>query len=347
MVEAIIQEILQRPVPENVLPQNEPVETIYFGGGTPSLLTEKELTDILAAVYTSFKVADGAEITLETNPDDHSGEKLETWKDAGINRLSIGVQSFFEADLVWMNRAHNAQQSMHCIKAAQDKGFNNLTIDLIYGLPGLSNEGWKQNFDTAVNLGIPHLSCYALTVEPKTALDLFIKKGQLQKVDSEQQANHFTLLMDWASTAGFEHYEISNFALPGHRSRHNTAYWQGKPYFGFGPSAHSFDGHKTRWWNIANNGLYVQGMQLQQPNIEFEILTPEQQLNEYIMTGLRTTEGIDKNGLLSISDSHFTNIKKSAAKWEKQGKLIVSETTIRLTNAGRLFADGIAGDLFV
>ena len=324
------------------------IETIYFGGGTPSLLSGEELKIILDAIHVNFNVSSGAEITLETNPDDHTEDKLDAWKDAGINRLSIGVQSFFEDDLVWMNRAHNAQQSIDCIKAAQEKGFHNLTIDLIYGIPGLTDERWKHNFDTAIALDIPHLSCYALTVEPKTALDIFIAKGKMLPVDADQQANQFILLMDWAAAAGLEHYEISNFAKAGHRSRHNSNYWNGVAYYGFGPSAHSFDGDKTRWWNVANNAIYIQSIENNFPCFEAETLTAVQQLNEYIMMGLRTVEGIGKEVIGQWSPGHnvFDLLVKKAKKWEQQGKMVIGENHIHLTNEGRLFADGIAADLF-
>lgn len=354
MVNAIAKEITTLSANRNTLSTLNPtpsalIETIYFGGGTPSLLSGDELKQILGAVHQSFNVSPAAEITLETNPDDHSAEMLDAWKSSGINRLSIGVQSFHEADLVWMNRAHNASQSIGCIKAAQDKGFQNLTIDLIYGTPGLTDDRWRQNFDSAIELRIPHLSCYALTVEPKTALDSLIAKGKMQPVDAGQQANQFLLLMDWAIEAGFEHYEISNFAKPGHRSRHNSNYWSGVPYYGFGPSAHSFDGGKSRWWNVANNGLYVQAVENHLPHTETELLTPAQQLNEYIMTSLRTLEGIGAagNGHAFITPKDFELLVAKATKWQLQGKVLITADAIRLTNEGKLFADGIAGDLFL
>ncbi len=343
MVKAIAKEIeLSQNAEQKTLKEKPTIETIYFGGGTPSLLSSDELKMILDAICKTFNVSSTAEITLETNPDDHAPEKLEAWKEAGINRLSIGVQSFYEADLVWMNRAHNATQSIDCIKAAQEKGFHNLTIDLIYGIPGLTDERWKHNFDTAVALNIPHLSCYALTVEPKTALDNMIKKKAVLNVDTDQQANQFLLLMDWAKAAGFEHYEISNFAKPGHRSRHNSNYWNGVPYYGFGPSAHSFDGDKTRWWNVANNALYLKAIENNLPCFEAEILTPIQQQNEYIMTALRTLEGIER-----IKYEAFDLLFLKAKKWVLQGKVLTDENHIWLTNEGKLFADGIASDLFM
>ncbi len=349
MVKAISKEIrLPHYAQRNLQAENPVIETIYFGGGTPSLLSSEELKMLLAATCQTFNVSSTAEITLETNPDDHTPEKLEAWKSAGINRLSIGVQSFYEDDLVWMNRAHNAEQSIDCIKAAQDKGFHNLTIDLIYGIPGLTDERWKHNFDTAIALNIPHLSCYALTIEPKTALDNMIKKKAVLNVDPDQQANQFLLLMDWAKAAGLEHYEISNFAQPGHHSRHNSNYWSGVPYFGFGPSAHSYDGEKTRWWNVANNALYLNALRNNLPCFEAEVLTPVQQHNEYIMTALRTSNGIKcmKNGALGMKQETFELLVSKAKKWELQGKVLMNETHIWLTNEGKLFADGIAGDLF-
>lgn len=325
------------------------IETIYFGGGTPGLLSPSLLNRLLAAVYQRFAVKPGAEITLETNPDDHSPEKLLAWKKAGINRLSIGVQSFYEDDLRWMNRVHNASQSLQAIEAAQSAGFHNLTIDLIYGTPQLTDERWLHNLQQVTALGVQHLSCYALTVEPKTALAAQIRKGTTQPINADQQASQFLMLTDWAAQNGFEHYEISNLAKAGHRSRHNSAYWQGKPYWGFGPSAHSFDGHTRRWWNIANNTLYQKAVENNLPLYEEEILTPTQQLNEYVMTALRTGEGIQLTDNRWISaDMHLQKqVLKSALKWQHQEKLILHEQAIQLTTAGRLYADGIAADLFV
>lgn len=327
----------------------EKIDTIYFGGGTPGLLPPPLLEKILSAVYKRFQVQAGAEITLETNPDDHSPEKLMAWQQMGINRLSIGVQSFYEDDLRWMNRVHNATQSLQAIQAAQDAGFSNLTIDLIYGTPGLTDERWLHNLQQAIDLQVQHLSCYALTVEPKTALEVQIRKGKLPAVSTDQQATQFLLLTDWAAQAGFEHYEISNLAQPGHRSRHNSAYWQGKPYWGFGPSAHSYNGQARRWWNIANNALYQKGLENGLPIAEEETLTPAQQLNEYVMTALRTLEGIQltDNRWLGADEKLQQQTLRSARKWQQQGKLLLHPTTIQLTREGRLYADGIAADLFV
>jgi len=266
---------------------NEPVTTIYFGGGTPSLLKTEDLKLLLEKLRAIFIIDTNAELTLEANPDDITTEKLNEWKQAGINRLSIGVQSFFEEDLQWMNRAHNAKQAKMSIEAAGQAGFNNITIDLIYGTPTLTDAKWKQNVEIALALKVPHLSCYALTVEPKTALEKMISAKKMEAVDPERQSHHFELLMQWLTNAGYEHYEISNFAKPGYRSKHNSSYWQGKHYIGLGPSAHSFNG-SSRQWNVANNALYIQSIEQSAVPYEIEMLTATQQLNEYIMTSLRT-----------------------------------------------------------
>jgi len=316
-----------------------PVETIYFGGGTPSLLTEEELGRILNKLHALFPIAPDAELTLEANPDDMAiPGRLTAWRQAGINRLSIGIQSFFEEDLRWMNRVHNAGQALESIHKAQDAGLDNISIDLIYGTPGLSDGNWKKNVEQAFQLGIPHLSCYALTVEPRTALDTMIRQHKKEDIDPEDQARQFLLLMDWVAAAGYEHYEISNFSLPGRRSRHNTSYWQGRPYLGLGPSAHSYDGAASRQWNIANNALYIKNPG---SHIEKEILTPVQQLNEYIMISLRTMEGLD---LGRVPQQEV--LLRQAEKYIKEGKMILKDNRLVLTREGKLFADGIAAALF-
>ncbi|WP_276480439.1 radical SAM family heme chaperone HemW [Paraflavitalea pollutisoli] len=340
-VTALLKEIaLQQPYLAG-----EVVETIYFGGGTPSLLTIEELQQILAALAAQFTIAPGAEITLEANPDDITETALLQWKAAGINRLSIGVQSFFEEDLQWMNRAHTASQAIDNLQLARQH-FDNITIDLIYGTPTLSDERWKENVMRAIGLGITHLSCYALTVEPKTALDKMIRQHKLSDVQPEDQARQFLLLMEWTAAAGFEHYEISNFARPGHRSRHNSAYWQGKQYLGLGPSAHSFNG-RGRQWNIANNALYIQSLAKDTVPFEEEVLTPEQRVNEYIMTSLRTVEGLDLQQLQRLGGEKIVGVvrKESQSFIDKQW-LVESDGCLVLTRQGKLFADGIAGDLF-
>jgi oxygen-independent coproporphyrinogen-3 oxidase len=323
--------------------EGEAVETVYFGGGTPSLLDIPEIDRLVETLQAGFSVAPGAEITLEANPDDITTARLRAWRATGINRLSIGVQSFFEEDLRWMNRAHSASQAMDCIRLAREEGFDNLSIDLIYGGPTLPDSHWRENVERAVALGVTHLSCYALTVEPKTALDTFIRRHQVADVSPEDQARQFLLLMDWMAAAGYEHYEISNFALPGHRSRHNSAYWQGKKYLGLGPSAHSYNG-VSREWNIANNARYIA-----EPGLvaEKEVLTAVQQLNEFIMIALRTVEGID----LRLMAERFgagpaEDLRKRAEKYIAGTKLRLVKESLQLTREGKLLADGIAADLF-
>ncbi len=324
----------------------EKVDTIYFGGGTPSLLTKHEVQTTIERLQELFEVADDVEISLEANPDDITEDKLIGWKEAGINRLSIGIQSFFEEDLRWMNRAHNAEQAMACIEMAQKKGFTNITIDLIYGTPHLTDEKWKQNVATALALHIPHLSCYALTVEPKTALAKMIATHPSENVDADKQARHFLLLTQWLSDAGFEHYEISNFALPGFRSRHNSSYWQGKPYLGLGPSAHSFNG-AGRQWNIANNALYLKSLEKGIVPFEAEVLTAAQQLNEYIMTSLRTIEGISMKRVTETwGDEKQAQLINTAQKHILRGHLILVKDILQLSAEGKFLADGIAADLF-
>lgn len=325
---------------------NKPASTIYFGGGTPSLLSIENLQLLIAKSKELFIINDDAEITLEANPDDVTKEKAETWKAIGINRLSIGIQSFFENDLRWMNRAHTAIQALQSIEIAQAAGFNNITIDLIYGTPTLADEQWKQNVQQALSLNIPHLSCYALTVEPKTALEKMIQQHKIENVDAEKQNRHFELLMQWLSEAGYQHYEISNFAKPGYKSKHNSSYWQGKNYLGVGPSAHSFNG-SSRQWNIANNALYIKNIADGIVPFEIEHLTLTQQLNEYIMTSLRTTEGLSLPFVMQHWNEHLSkDILKDAQPWIVNEKMVFDDDRLMLTNKGKLFADGIAAQLF-
>ncbi|MBN9379526.1 MAG: radical SAM family heme chaperone HemW [Chitinophagaceae bacterium] len=323
----------------------EEVDTIYLGGGTPSLLTEEELGRILDRAHSLFPIARGVEITLEANPDDMTSPgKLAGWKRQGVNRLSIGVQSFFDEDLQWMNRVHNARQAAESIRDAQEAGLDNISIDLIYGTPGLSDARWEKNVSMALKLNIPHLSCYALTVEPRTALDTMIRQHKKEDVSQEDQARQFLLLMDLLAAAGYEHYEISNFSLPGRRSRHNTAYWQGKPYLGLGPSAHSYDGMSSRQWNVANNAIYIHG---DPPPSEKEILTPTQQLNEYIMISLRTMEGCDQDHVAQrFGKEKAVVLHRQAERYIHEAKIIEQDRRLVLTREGKLLADGIASDLF-
>jgi oxygen-independent coproporphyrinogen-3 oxidase len=322
--------------------QADEVSTIYFGGGTPSLLDTADIAGQLSLFRRLFAVAPAAEITLEANPDDITEEKLEGWKEAGINRLSIGVQSFFEEDLKWMNRAHNADQAIASLEAAI-KYFDNITMDLIYGTPHLTDEKWQYNVETAVQIGIPHLSCYALTVEPKTPLHKMIAMHREQAIDPDKQSDQFLQLMTWMESLGYDHYEISSFARPGWRSRHNTAYWQGKHYLGLGPSAHSFDG-KSRQWNIANNNIYIDSIMKGMIPFEKEELTTIQQLNEYVMTSLRTAEGLD---LGRFDDIQKKKIESLASRYIAGGHIVKEGTMLKLTKEGKLLADGIAAALFL
>lgn len=336
--------------------ENELIETIYFGGGTPSLLEIEELKSLIEKISQTFSVATHAEITLEANPDDITKEKLIAWSSIGINRLSIGVQSFFEEDLLWMNRAHNAQQAIDNLRLAI-KQFDNITIDLIYGHPLLSDEKWKQNIEQVIGLHIPHISCYALTVEPKTPLYKMIKEHKNEDISPERQAEQFTHLMNRLSETGYEHYEISNFAKPGYRSKHNSSYWsagpfgQGKKYLGLGPSAHSYNG-TSRQWNVSNNNKYISALVKNELSFEKEILTPTQQLNEYIMTSLRTMEGLDlelirsQDPITIESGARRQEIIKRSRKFIDSRKMIEQNNYLKLTNEGKLFADGIAAELF-
>lgn len=321
---------------------NEDVETIYFGGGTPSILTISDLRLQIEKLFATFNVSKNAEITLEANPDDTTEEKLTGWKEIGINRLSIGVQSFFKEDLLWMNRAHNAQQAIDNLQSAIQQ-FHNITIDLIFGHPLLTNEKWEQNVQKVIALEIPHISCYALTVEPKTPLSKMIKEKKKEDVQQEKQSEQFLLLMQWLEEAGYEHYEISNFAKSGFRSRHNSSYWQGKKYLGLGPSAHSFNG-ESRQWNISNNNTYIEFLEKNKIPFEKETLTPSQKTNEYIMTALRTKEGLE---LDKLSEAMSVELRAASKKFIDAGKLILQKNKLILTKEGKLFADGIAAELFV
>jgi oxygen-independent coproporphyrinogen-3 oxidase len=324
----------------------EDILTVYFGGGTPSLLQINDCRLMIDKLHSLFNIDDNAEFTIEANPDDINEQRLSGWKDAGINRLSIGVQSFFDDDLTWMNRAHNAKQAYKSIGLARQYGFENISIDFIYGTPNLSDENWLQNLDMALQLNVSHLSCYALTVEPNTALQKMIVKNKKENIDAEKQSRQFELLMQWATENGYEHYEISNFAKPGCRSRHNSSYWQNKPYLGLGPSAHSYNG-SSRQWNISNNALYIENIKKNIVPFEMEELSATQRLNEYIMTGLRTKEGIGLDRLEKLSEEKTVSaIINDAQKFIRQNLMERKNGSLMLTNKGKLFADGIAADLF-
>lgn len=342
--------VLQFPTQQ---PRDKHIDTIYFGGGTPTLLTQAELEQLLSIIHRQFVVAADAEVTIEANPDDLNAEKIRQLKASGFNRLSIGVQSFDDSDLQWMNRAHNAAQAITAVKMAQDKGLENISIDLIYGVPTLSEKKWEKNLQQAIDLQVPHLSCYALTVEERTALHHFIAKGKVPPMNDAQQVAHFNLMTAMLAANHYEHYEISNFAKPGHRSRHNSSYWQGKPYYGFGPSAHSFDGVQTRWWNIANNALYITALHGGTTAYESETISTAQRINEIIMTSLRTVEGLPVEASKHQVGGHlltptqwqifFTKVNQ----FTDQNWLVLQEDHLKLTNEGKLYADHIAASLFI
>jgi oxygen-independent coproporphyrinogen III oxidase len=324
-----------------------PIETIYFGGGTPSLLTADEINRLFDTINKFYPNQQLQEVTLEANPDDLAPAYIKSLRSTPINRFSIGVQSFKDTDLKYMNRAHNAQEADYSIKAAQDAGFINLTIDLIYGTPGLSDTDWKYNLSQIKNLQIPHFSAYALTVEEGTVLHSAIQKKKSAPVDNEQSAGQFEILMEQAEVMGYEHYEISNLALPGHYALHNSNYWKGEPYLGIGPSAHSFD-RMSRRWNIANNSLYIQNI-LQDHKLlyEEETLTPVQRLNEYIMTSLRTIWGCDLARIEKEWDSELaTQVEKGSHLFQEKKWITQKDRVLVLTSAGKLYADRIASELF-
>lgn len=343
MVDAICKEIVLKK--DRLAGQQ--IGSIYFGGGTPSVLPNTALQKIFATLEQHFVIASTAEITLEANPDDLHQQKINELRQLPVNRFSIGTQSFFNEDLVWMNRAHNAQEATDCIKRSQDAGFENLTIDLIYGYPLLSDEKWKANIQLATELEIPHLSAYSLTVEPRTALAHAIEKGKQTDVNDDQSAEQFLMLVDTLTDKSFEHYEISNYSLPGRYAVHNTNYWKGVPYLGIGPSAHGFDGHE-RYINIANNAKYMESLFKNQLPETVEQLSKADKFNEYIMTSLRTMWGTDLNKIERDFGKRSSDlVKKELKPLVAEGKVYLSENKIYLSNEGKLFADGIAASLFI
>lgn len=326
--------------------EKELISTLYFGGGTPSILNTEDIKLLFDALQNRFAFSSDIEITLEANPDDITDSKLKAWQALGINRLSVGIQSFSEEELKWMHRAHTAAESLVCIDKIKAAGYSNFSIDLIYGSPLLNDDDWKKNAALVIEKNIPHISCYALTVEPRTALNKLIALKKRENTDPEKQARQFLILMDWMEAAGYEHYEISNYAKPGFRSRHNSSYWSGDTYYGFGPSAHSFNG-TGRKWNIANNTTYIASLQNNLIPFEEELLSQTQQLNEYIMTALRTIEGLDLDQVNSRFGADATKaILANSKKWEFTQKLKQENRQLILTKEGKLFADGIAADLF-
>jgi oxygen-independent coproporphyrinogen-3 oxidase len=325
--------------------KNTTVATIYFGGGTPSLLSNTELQFIIDSVYKHYRVSEFPEITLEANPDDLSEKRIQELSKTPINRLSIGIQSFFEADLKLMNRAHNAEEAKACLEEAT-KHFDNISLDLIYGIPNASNAQWLENIETALSYNIHHISSYALTVEPKTALASFIKKGIIDNVDDEQAHEQFHILKDKLEASGFVHYELSNFGKDGYFSKNNSAYWQGKSYVGIGPSAHSFNGTQ-RGWNVSNNSKYIKAISQNELPIELETLTLTDQYNEYIMTGLRTIWGVSLEKVEQDFGMVFRAYLIEQSKiFINQQLLYIDDEHLRVTKTGQFLSDGIASELF-
>ncbi len=325
---------------------NTPIETIYFGGGTPSLLTQQHLESIMGQISKHYHLAETVECTLEANPDDINLEKMKAWKSIGINRLSLGIQSFQSKALAWMNRAHSVDQSHQAIQLAQKVGIMNLSIDLIYGTPHLTDEELIADLNTIKSYNIPHVSCYALTVEEKTALHKMIQQKKMGNIDAERQSTHFNIIVEHLEAQGMEHYEISNFGLKGHRSKHNSNYWKGVPYLGVGPSAHSFN-TLSRQWNIANNQLYIQSITNGIVPFEIEALPLATRYNEYMMISLRCMEGFSNQTILDRFGADFLNHSLLvASNFETRGQLIKTATGFTLTKEAKFFADGIAADFF-
>ncbi len=343
-VESLLKEITLR---KDYL-TNEKINTIYFGGGTPSTLNISEINDILKHLYNTFDINEDIEITLEANPDDMDKEKLSDLKNyTDVNRLSMGVQSFFDDDLVYLNRVHNSQNAIKSIELAKQAGFENMTIDLIYGIPGLTEKKWRQNLKTFFDFNINHLSSYSLTVEPKTALNTLINKKKIAPVVEEESIKHFDILLEETEKNNFIHYEISNFAHEGYYSKHNSIYWMGAHYAGFGPSAHSFNG-KTRQWNVANMKQYIESDTIEKVVEEEEVLTIEQRYNEYIMTSLRTKWGCDTVHIENIFGEKYVNLfEDEAIKHIEKNNIIKENSVYKLTKQAKIFADGIASDFFI
>jgi oxygen-independent coproporphyrinogen-3 oxidase len=341
MVLALAKEIRMRKKES----ENEVVETIYFGGGTPSVLTSEEINFLIQEVYKNYKVVENPEITLEANPDDLSTERILELSKSKINRLSIGIQSFFEDDLKMMNRAHNSAEAKKCLEEAT-KYFDNISIDLIYGVPGMSNEKWKKNIETALSFGIPHISSYALTVEPKTALKKLIQTGKITAPQDEVAQEHFMILVEMLEANGFVHYELSNFGKKNYFSKNNSAYWLGKKYIGIGPSAHSYDG-VSRSWNVSNNPMYLKSiLENKLPN-EVEILSITDRYNEYVMTGLRTIWGVSLDRIQTeFGQSYLDYLTKQARKFLDDELLFIKNDILKPTKKGKFLTDGIASDLF-
>ena len=323
---------------------NVPIHSLYFGGGTPSLLTAEELQSIVHSVRLNYQLLEHAEITFEVNPEDANVDNLKAWKEAGINRLSIGLQSFQASDLSWMNRSHSTDEGEMAVRMAQEQGFDNISIDLIYGLPDLSNEQWLHHLERALQLNVQHISAYCLTIESKTALEHFVNNGKLKRPTEDQQGEQFDLLVRTLKQAGFEQYEISNFAKDQKYARHNSSYWNFTTYVGVGPSAHSFNGNQRRW-NIANNSKYYQQVGKDDDWFEEETLSPTEKWNEFFLTGLRTKWGVLNENIEDLGGM-TANEHKLLTTYVETGFIFEEEDRLVLTEIGKLQADGIASAFF-
>lgn len=337
---------MQRELVMRADEQVAPIKTIYFGGGTPSLLTAKEISDIIDLAYSHYRIERDVEVTLEANPDDIDSKKLLDYRAAGVNRLSLGIQSFKGHDLSIMNRAHNMDQAIKALHATAQI-YQNYSIDLIYGLPEQTMADWQYNLDIVQSVGVPHISCYALTQEPQTAMDVLIKKGQMAPLDEVQAQAHYFALLDWAEQNDYINYEFSNFGRPGFASKNNMAYWSGQPYIGIGPSAHSYD-QKKRSWNKAHNIYYIRDVNNNELPSSVEVLRPVDHFNEYVMTRLRTASGINLN---EIEENFGPKVRhglyQEAQKHLKSGVLTFVQECLVVTRKGKFLSDGIASDLFL
>ncbi len=334
---------------ELILRNNEaslPVETIYFGGGTPSLLSEAAISELIAEIKMQFKVASSPEITLEANPDDLTPTYLKALKNAGVNRLSIGVQSFQDAELTLMNRAHNGKEAVQSVIWAQDF-FENVSIDLLFGTPHTTFSDWKRNLDTALTLDVPHISSYALTLEPKTALEHFVKNGVVSLLDENDIEEQFLYLVDTLTAKGYEHYELSSFGKSGYHSKNNTAYWKGKPYLGIGPSAHGFDGAQ-RYWNVSNNAAYMKNIAAGRLPQTVEKLSMVDRFNEAIMIGLRASWGVSLSQMeQDLGIQYRVHLEQQAQRFIDEKLLHIEANALKTTRKGTFLADGISADLFL
>ena len=344
IITAICKELISR---KDFFDSKETISSIYFGGGTPSVLSIKEIDEILGVVYSYYNVEKNAEITFECNPDDLTQDYLKELKFVGINRLSIGVQSFNDEYLKWMNRSHDASQSKKSIEYAAEAGFNNITLDLIYGLPQLGNKEWLDNLNEALSLPINHLSAYSLTMEENTPYIKLVNQGKYKKPSDDISSSHYQILVQQTTDLGWEHYEVSSFCKPGNYSKHNSSYWSGSKYLGVGPSAHSYDGN-FRYWNVSNNKSYLECISSNKRCFESEELTVSNQVNEYLLTGLRTKWGVDLELLSDKYDYNVMSLFENDVKfWISLNWMEIKDSNLKLTNKGMLFADHISSKLFL